>query len=79
MAAIRAILTACAIYDTPTNALGFTFYAVAAIVYSEVGLFESKQKYMINLLKKKFKDILYSFQLIAVNDEVNPVKVKWYC
>ena len=44
MAAIRAILTACATYDTPTNALGFTFYAVAAIVYSEVGLFESKQK-----------------------------------
>ena len=78
MAAIRAILTACAKYDTPTNALGFTFYAVAAIVYSEVGLFESKQKYD-QLAKEKFKDILYSFQLIAVNDEVNPVKVKWYC
>ena len=75
MAAIRAIL---ATYDTPTNALGFTFYAVAAIVYSEVGLFESKQKYD-QLAKEKFKDILYSFQLIAVNDEVNPVKVKWYC
>ena len=78
MAAIRAILTACATYDIPTNALGFTFYAVAAIVYSEVGLFESKQKYD-QLAKEKFKDILYSFQLIAVNDEVNPVKVKWYC
>lgn len=78
MVAIRAILTACATYDTPTNALGFTFYAVAAIVYSEVGLSESKQKYD-QLAKEKFKDILYSFQLIAVNDEVNPVKVKWYC
>lgn len=34
-AALRTIATACAVVTTPTNALGFTFYALATKVYHE--------------------------------------------
>ena len=44
-ASARAILTACGTVQTPTNALGFTFYAVAAIVYNQVGLKEKIETY----------------------------------
>lgn len=77
-AAARAIATACATIQTPTNALGFTFYAVAATVYSRVGLCE-KQEIYDELAKIEFVGILESFEKIAVEDEENPAKIKWGC
>ena len=37
VAASRAIATACAILQTPSNALGFLFYGAAATAYHEAG------------------------------------------
>ena len=78
LAIVRAILIACATKDSPTNALGYTFYAVAAIVYHQAGLCENKEIYD-QLAKEEFKKVLKSLQLIAIDNENNPVKVKWYC
>lgn len=77
-AAARAILTACGTIQTPTNALGFTFYAVAAIVYNKVGIKE-KPEFYDNLASEEFVKVLDSLQSVAVENEENPVKIKWNC
>lgn len=77
-AAARAVATACAVITTPTNALGFTFYAAAAIVYAKAGLSESADVYN-ELAAKEMKSMAASLQEAAVENEPNPVKVKWNC
>lgn len=75
---LRAVLTACATKYSPTNALGYTFYSVAAIVYNKIGLLESKEIYD-SLAKEEFDKILKSLKSVAVINETNPVKVNWNC
>lgn len=41
----RAIVTACGVLQTPTNALGFCFYGAAAAAYHELGLERSAADY----------------------------------
>lgn len=77
-AAARAISTACAVIQTPTNALGFTFYGAAATVYDELGLSESADIYD-EKATGELEGLLESLQRIAVPDEENPVKIKWNC
>lgn len=77
-AAARAVSTACATIQTPTNALGFTFYAVAANVYNQVGLCE-KQEVYDELAKIEFTKILESFKEVAIEGEENPAKINWNC
>lgn len=77
-ASARAILTACATIQTPTNALGFTFYSVAAIVYNQVGVKEKVETYD-KLAVNEFVKVLESLQEVAIKNEVNPVKVSWNC
>lgn len=77
-ASARAILTACATIQTPTNALGFTFYSVAAIVYNKVGVKEKVETYD-KLAVNEFVKVLESLQEVAIKNEVNPVKVSWNC
>lgn len=78
LASLRAVLTACATKYSPTNALGYTFYSVAAIVYNKIGLLESKEIYD-SLAKEEFNKILKSLKSVAVINETNPVKVNWNC
>ncbi|SCK04608.1 Uncharacterised protein [uncultured Clostridium sp.] len=77
-ASARAILTACATIQTPTNALGFTFYSVAAIVYNQVGVKEKVETYD-KLAVNEFVKVLESLQEVAIKNEVNPVKISWNC
>ena len=77
-AAVRAIATACAVTYSPTGALGYTFYAAAAIVYDKVGVQEKPAVYD-ELAAKEFDNLLASLQAVAVADEPNPVKVNWNC
>lgn len=77
-AAARAMATACAVVQTPTNALGFGFYTVAAIVYDRDGLKESPEFYD-EMAAQEFAKILDSLKEAAVEDEPNPVKVNWGC
>jgi len=44
-AVARAIVTACGVLQTPTNALGFCFYGAAAAAYHELGLERSAADY----------------------------------
>lgn len=77
-AAARALATACAVIQTPTNSLGYTFYTVAAIIYDRDGITESSEFYD-EAAEKEFAKILDSLKEAAVPDEKNPAKIKWGC
>ena len=77
-AAARAISTACAVVQTPTNALGFTFYAAAAAAYHQAGLEAAPAEYDA-LGDAAFAALYQSLQAAAVPDEPHPVKVDWGC
>lgn len=77
-AAARALSVACAVIQTPTNALGFSFYSTAASAYHQAGLTETAQTYD-RLADAEFENILASLQAAAVLDEPNPVKIDWNC
>lgn len=77
-AAARAVSTACAVIQTPTNALGFTFYGAAAVAYKEAGLSEIPEIYDA-LAEKEMAKVLDSIRSIAVADEEHPAKIKWGC
>ena len=77
-AAAKAISVACSIAQTPTNALGFTFYGAAAYAYDCAGFEASRQVYE-QLATEEFQTLLDALNLIAVLHEPNPVKINWNC
>lgn len=77
-AAARAIAAACAIPQTPTNALGFLFYHAAAIVYDHYGQEISADKAEA-LALEIFRKAGEALQNCAVENEPNPVKIQWHC
>lgn len=77
-AAARAVATACAVINTPTNALGYLFYGAAAVAYDTAGLEEGAEVYDALAsaeMKKAWKDL----EEKAVPDEPKPAKIKWNC
>lgn len=77
-AAARAVATACAAIQTPTNTFGFLLYGAAASAYDQAGLEETGEVYDA-LAAKELQKALDSLQQAAVKDEPNPVKIKWNC
>lgn len=77
-AAARAISTACGVIQTPTNALGFAFYGAAAAAYDQAGLSADSAEYE-RLADMEFDRIIASLRHAAVENEPNPVKVRWNC
>ena len=77
-AAARAVSTACAAIQTPTNALGFLFYGAAAVAYSQAGLEESAEVYD-NMAAQELQNALTSLEQASVPDEEHPVKINWNC
>lgn len=77
-AAMRAIATACAVMNTPTNALGFAFYAAAAHAYETAGPAESAEVYDA-LARKKIGELLKRLDQMSVPNETNPAKIDWGC
>lgn len=77
-AAARAIAAACSVVYLPTGALGFTFYAAAAIVYHKAGLKEELEVYD-GLGEEALIHMLESLKKAAIPHETNPVKIKWNC
>ena len=77
-AAARAVPTACAAIQTPTNALGFTFYAAAALVYEQFGLNKPPAVYDQEAAKI-LQTMLEEFRLVMLPDEANPAKLNWNC
>lgn len=77
-AAARAVSTACATVQTPTNALGFLFYGAAAVAYGKAGLSEPAETYDA-FASKEFRRALADLRDAAVPDEPNPAKINWNC
>ena len=77
-AAARAIATACSTIQTPTGALGFTFYGAAAAVYDQAGLEEGQAVYDA-MAAKELERILGLLQEAVIPGEENPVKINWNC
>lgn len=77
-AAARAISTACATIQTPTNSLGFVFYGAATVAYSKEGLTQPAEIYDV-VATQELKKAFASLQQVAVTDEKNPEKIKWGC
>lgn len=78
LAAIKAISTACATIQTPSNAFGFLLYGSAAIAYFKLGL-ESSQESYDDFASNELKEALTSLQKRAILNEPKPVKIKWNC
>lgn len=77
-AAAHAVAAACAVVQTPSNALGFLFYGAAATAYHRAGIQETQEVYdklALNELKKAYE----SLKKAAVPDEAGPVKINWNC
>ena len=77
-AAARAIVTACGVLQTPTNALGFCFYGAAAAAYHELGLERSAADYD-SRAQVEFERLSQALEQVMVPDEADPVQVDWNC
>jgi len=76
-AAVRAIGTACAVLTTPTNGLGYVFYA-AALAYTRLGTEASAAEYDA-AAEEVFRDALDALKAVSVENEPNPAKLQWNC
>ncbi|HJA94336.1 MAG TPA: hypothetical protein H9717_14695 [Candidatus Eisenbergiella merdipullorum] len=78
LAAARAVSTACAVAQTPSNALGFLFYGAAACAYHSAGI-SAPADICDRLAEEELKKALQSLREIAVPDESHPVSIRWNC
>lgn len=77
-AAARAVSVACAVLQTPSNALGFLFYGAAAVAYAEGGLDRSRTEYDA-MAAEELCRAYDSLCVCAVSHETNPAKIRWNC
>lgn len=77
-AALRAIGTAAAVMQTPTNALGMTFYAAAALAYHTLGEGADAAAYDA-CTEGLFAGMLASLQSVSVPKEEHPARLDWHC
>lgn len=77
-AAARGVGTACAVMLTPTNALGWVFYAAAAYAFAAAGI-DSTREEQDRLASEELARILDTLRACAVADEPDPVKLDWGC
>lgn len=77
-AAARAVATACATANTPTNAFGFLLYGAAAVAYAQHGLEADAETYD-RAATAELQKALASLQKAAIPDEAKPAKIKWNC
>ena len=76
-AAARATATACAVIQTPTNALGYLFYGAAAAAYSKAGTEDASR--WDDLARAELEQALEELRAVSVPDEPNPAKINWNC
>lgn len=77
-AALRAIATASAVMQTPTNALGMTFYAAAALAYAELGEGAAPDAYD-RRAEALFEEMLADLRAASLPDEPHPARLDWRC
>ena len=77
-AAARALGQAASTIHAPTHALGLPLYGSLALAYDTLGLNDSWENLEVFALQECEK-MLLSFRAKAVQNEPNPVKVRWFC
>jgi hypothetical protein len=77
-AAARAIGCGTGVVQTLTHSLGLFFYSAAAIAYDRLGLEASEEEYAA-IAEEVCLDYTESLKAVAVENEPNPVNLKWNC
>ena len=77
-AAARAVGQGSAVVHTLTHSLGLFFYAAAAIAYDRIGLSAKDEEYA-QIAEEVCLDYTAALRAVAVENESNPVKLKWNC
>ena len=77
-AAARAIGQASSSIHSAMHSLGLALYGGVAIAYDQLGMDAPWAEHEAFALKECEK-LLAALQAVAVPDEPNPVKVKWFC
>lgn len=77
-AVARAVGQGSSVVHTLTHSLGLYFYAAAAVAYDRVGLDASDEVYA-QIAEEVCLDYTDALRAVAVEDEPNPVKLKWNC
>ena len=77
-AAARSVGQGTAVVHTLTHSLGLFFYAAAAIAYDRTGLNATDEVYA-QIAEEVCIDYTNALRTIAVENECNPVKLKWNC
>jgi len=77
-AAARAVGQGSAVVHTLTHSLGLYFYTAAAIAYDRAGLDATAEEYAA-IAEEVCLDYTAALKAIAVEDEPNPVNLKWNC
>ena len=77
-AAARAVGQGSAVVHTLTHSLGLYFYAAAAIAYDSVGVGAPADEYAA-IAEAVCLDYTAVLQAVAVDNEPNPIKLKWHC
>jgi len=77
-AAARACGQASACFHTPTHSLGLAFYGAAAIAYDRVGIGESAEAYE-GIAAEECAKMEAALRAVAVEDEMDRVKINWGC
>lgn len=77
-AAARTLGQAAACFHTPTHSLGLAFYGGAAIAYEKLGLEASDEEYK-QVAREEVLKMTEALRKVAVQNEPNKAKLKWYC
>ncbi len=77
-AAARACGQGSAAVHTLSHSIGLFFYGAAAIAYDRVGMNEKYEVYE-TIAEEVCADMKAALQAVAVKNEPNPAKIKWYC
>lgn len=77
-AAARTLGQAAACFHTPTHSLGLAFYGGAAVAYDKLGLEATEEQYQ-KVAHEEVLKMTEALKKVAVNDEPNKAKLKWYC
>jgi len=76
-AAVRAIGQAASSIHVATHALGIAFYGAMAVAYNKVA--NETQEVYNKLAETELANIALSLRAVCIDNEPNPVKVKWNC
>ncbi|MDV4151971.1 hypothetical protein R0131_14175 [Clostridium sp. AL.422] len=76
-AAARAIAATTSTINSLSSSLGLAFYGSAAIAYSFIGVNGNDEVYD-EIAARECKNMEEALREIAIIDEPNPAKIKWY-